>query len=52
MRYRRFRDCAGRVHVVEKTEEEILAAWKYAAGFTGVCLLWAVLVTAASGILG
>ena len=52
MRYRRFKDCAGRVHVVERTEEEILAAWKYAAGFVGVCLLWAVLMTAVSGILG
>ena len=52
MRYRRFRDCAGRVHVVERSEEEIRAGWQYAAGFLGTCLLWGAVMTVVSGILG
>ena len=51
-KYRRFRDSMGFVHVVEVSEEEMLARWQYAAGFIGTCLFFAAALTAASGILG
>jgi len=32
-------------------DEQTIARWGYAFGFTSVCLLWAVVIIVASGIL-
>ena len=50
-RYRRFTDQAGRKHRIPLTDDEIRERWMYGIGFGLVCILWAVAMTIASGIL-
>ena len=50
MRYRVFRDHAGRVHRVECSQDEIVSGWKYWSGAVAVCVVFLVVTTIAAGL--
>ena len=51
MKHRWFIDHKGRVHRVRMSEEEIRERRDYWLSFVGMCLLFGIVVTIASGIL-
>lgn len=52
LRYRMFRDHAGRWHRVRKTDEEVLDAWRKGCGMAATVLAFTVVMVLASGIFG
>lgn len=50
MKYRTFRDHAGRVHRVERSQAEVMACWRYWTGISAVSVAFIVIATIAAGI--
>ena len=50
MKHRVFRDHAGRIHVVRKTDEEVLESWKYLCGFVFGTTFFSAVLVIVSGI--
>lgn len=51
MRYKTFRDHAGRVHRVERSQAEIISVWRYWTGIVAVSVMSLVAMTIAAGLL-